>query len=249
MKTEIIAGPCSINSYEDLLETAMAAKKAGATAIRAGVLKPRTKPTSYQGLGIEGLECLARVRDEVGLPIVTEARDVASVDAVAQVADIIQIGSRNMQMYELLTTVAKAAAKHERKVLLKRHFAANHTEIMGAIEYLKQYLPEEKIMFCERGIRTFENTYSRFTLDINIFPYWREHCPGITIIADPSHSAGEAKYVPQIALAALAAGAQGLLIEARVRPEDEQCDRKQTIDIPTLKQVVELAGRMQYQTG
>lgn len=243
---EIIAGPCSINSCEDLLETAMAAKSAGATAIRAGVLKPRTEPTSYQGVGLAGLEHLARVREKVGLPMVTEARDVSSVDAVAQVADIIQIGSRNMQAYELLTAVAKAAARNDRKVLLKRHFAANHKEIMGAIAYLKQYLPEDKIIFCERGIRTFENPYSRFTLDINIFPYWRENCPGITIIADPSHSAGDARYVPQTALAALIAGAQGLLIEARVRPDDELCDRKQTIDIPTLKQVIDLAGREPY---
>jgi 3-deoxy-7-phosphoheptulonate synthase len=218
----VMAGPCSVESYEQTSRIARHVKAAGAHILRGGAYKPRTSPYSFQGLGIEGLEILARVRDEVGLPVVTEAMDIDVLDAVADYADIVQIGARNMQNYTLL----KRAGRCGRPILLKRGMTATITELLLAAEYiLDQGNP--KVILCERGIRTFAD-HTRNTLDLAAVPAVKSisHLP---IIADPSHAAGRRDKVLALARASVAVGADGLMVEVHDAPERALSDGEQAL--------------------
>lgn len=217
-----IAGPCSVESREVLLETAHVVKDAGARLLRGGAYKPRTSPYSFQGLGEAGLRLLAEAKQETGLPIVTELMDVRDLDTVAGVADMIQLGARNMQNYGLLTEVGRCGIP----VLLKRGLSATIEELLMAAEYiLKEGNPN--VVLCERGIRTFESSY-RFTLDLMAVPVLREltHLP---IVVDPSHAAGRRELVEPLSLAAVAAGADGLIVEVHPDPDNAVCDGPQQL--------------------
>jgi 3-deoxy-7-phosphoheptulonate synthase len=218
----IMAGPCAVESEEQLTEAAIAVKEAGATVLRGGAFKPRTSPFSFQGLEEEGLKLLAKVRDKVGLPVVTEVVDPNEVELVAQYADILQVGARNMQNFALLTSVGRS----ERPVVLKRGFACSITEWLTAADYL---LAEgnNQIILCERGIRTFEDSI-RYSLDISSIPVIKQfsHLP---VIVDPSHAAGHYSLVPSLAKAAVAAGASGLIIEVHPNPEKALVDGLQSL--------------------
>jgi 3-deoxy-7-phosphoheptulonate synthase len=230
-KIQIIAGPCSVESYEIQKATIEGAKKAGCAIQRGGAYKPRTSPYSFQGLGKEGLQIMARVREETGAPICSEVMDPRLVDQVAQYADILQIGARNMQNYDLLKEVGKT----NRPVLLKRGLSATIDELLMAAEYI-MIEGNQNVILCERGIRTFE-TSTRNTLDISAVPVLKKlsHLP---VVIDPSHSAGNRDYVPALARAAIAAGADGILIEAHADPESAASDADQTISIDALKELM-----------
>ncbi len=218
----VIAGPCSVESYEQTLAAARQVKAAGATVLRGGAFKPRTSPYSFQGLGAEGLEILDRVRSETGLPIVTEALDIDVLDAVAEVADMVQIGARNMQNFTLL----RRAGACGKPVLLKRGLNATLNEWLLAAEYLlDQGNPD--VVLCERGIRTFAD-HTRNTLDLSVIPAVKRisHLP---VIADPSHASGRRDTVLPLARASLAAGADGLMIEVHEHPEKALCDGAQAL--------------------
>lgn len=218
----IAAGPCAVESKEQLLETAYAVKEAGATILRGGAYKPRTSPYSFQGLEEKGLELLAEAREETGLLIITEATDIANLQLVAKYADIIQIGARNMQNFQLL----KAAGRLKKPVLLKRGLSATIEEWILAAEYI-MCEGNYQVILCERGIRTFE-TYTRNTLDLSSVPAVKElsHLP---IFVDPSHGTGKWSLVPAMSKAALAAGADGLLIEVHPRPSEALSDGPQSL--------------------
>ncbi|WP_051450254.1 3-deoxy-7-phosphoheptulonate synthase [Actinospica robiniae] len=221
----LIAGPCSAENPDVLLETAAAVKAAGASMLRVGIFKPRTSPYSFQGLGRAGISALSAVRAEHGLPVVSELISVRDLDVLPGVADLIQIGARNMQNYPLLAEVARAG----RPLLLKRGFAATVGEWLNAAEYLLAHGASE-VVLCERGIRTFEPA-TRFTLDLGAVPVVKElsHLP---VIVDPSHAAGSARLVPALAAAGLAAGADGLIIEVHPRPHEALSDGEQSLDLP-----------------
>jgi 3-deoxy-7-phosphoheptulonate synthase len=218
----ILAGPCAVESYEQTLRIARRVKAAGAHILRGGAFKPRTSPYSFQGLGREGLTILARVRQETGLPVVTEATDIDVLDEVAEHADIVQIGARIMQNYTLL----KRAGRCGRPVLLKRGMNATVTELLLAAEYILDE-GNEKVLLCERGIRTFAD-HTRNTLDVSAIPAVKRisHLP---IIADPSHAAGKRHKVLPLSRAAVAVGADGLLIEVHDRPEEALSDGNQAL--------------------
>ncbi|MCU0722219.1 MAG: 3-deoxy-7-phosphoheptulonate synthase [Planctomycetes bacterium] len=218
----VIAGPCAVESYEQTLEAARRVKAAGVRAMRGGAFKPRTSPYSFQGLGREGLGILARVKAETGLKIVTEAMDGDEIEAVAEVADMVQIGSRNMQNFSLL----KKAGRVARPVLLKRGAAATLDEFLMAAEYVLD-AGNPDVVLCERGIRTFD-THSRNTLDLNVLPVLRErtHLP---VIIDPSHGTGRRGSVLPLSRASVAAGADGLLVEVHPDPDAALCDGDQSI--------------------
>ncbi len=218
----LIAGPCTVESREQTLQTARVVRDAGATLLRGGAYKPRTSPYAFQGLGQEGLRLLAEAKAETGLPIVTELMDVSDLDAVLEVADVIQIGARNMQNYPLLAELGRAG----RPVLLKRGFSATLDELLMAAEYiLKEGNPS--VMLCERGIRTFETAY-RFTLDLMAVPVLKElsHLP---VIVDPSHAAGRRDLVTPLSLAAAAVGADGIIVEVHPNPDEAICDGPQAL--------------------
>jgi len=218
----VIAGPCSVESYEQTLTAARQVKAAGAQLLRGGAFKPRTSPYSFQGLGAEGLEILVRVRSETGLPIVTEALDIDVLDAVAEKADMVQIGARNMQNFTLL----RRAGACGKPVLLKRGLNATVNEWLLAAEYvLDQGNPN--VVLCERGIRTFAD-HTRNTLDVAVVPAVKRisHLP---VIADPSHAAGRRDTVLPLARAALAAGADGLMVEVHEHPEEALSDGNQAL--------------------
>ncbi len=218
----IIAGPCSVEDRTQMLEIAHAVREAGAHMLRGGAFKPRTSPYSFQGLGEQGLELLAEAREATGLPVVTEVMAPEQVPLVARYADMLQIGARNMQNYALL----QAAGASGHPILLKRGFSATLTELLMAAEYiLAQHNPQ--VVLCERGIRTFE-TSTRNTTDINAIPALKErtHLP---VILDPSHSTGHWAYVTAIARAAVAAGADGLIVEVHPRPEEALSDGIQSL--------------------
>jgi 3-deoxy-7-phosphoheptulonate synthase len=221
-KVVLIAGPCSVESREQLLEIAHAVKEAGATALRGGAFKPRSSPYSFQGLGEKGLELLAEAREATGLPIVTEVMEPALVPLVASYAEVLQIGARNMQNYALLHAVG--ASQHT--VLLKRGMMSTMEELLMAAEYILSH-GNNRVMLCERGIRTFE-TYTRNTFDINAIPVLKQrtHLP---IIADPSHATGRWEYVGAAAKAAVAAGADGLIMEVHNNPEKALSDGAQSL--------------------
>jgi 3-deoxy-7-phosphoheptulonate synthase len=218
----VIAGPCSVESERQTVETAKAVKEAGADMLRGGAFKPRTSPYTFQGLGLKGLKILKKAKEETGLPIVTEVMDPRDVAWIVEYADLLQIGARNMQNFSLLKEVGKA----RKPVLLKRGMHSTIEELLNCAEYI---LAEgnEDVILCERGIRTFE-TMTRNTLDISAVPVLKEisHLP---IIVDPSHASGKASLVPSLSLAALAAGADGIMVEVHINPEEALSDREQSL--------------------
>ncbi len=218
----IMAGPCSVESKEQILETARAVKAAGACFLRGGAFKPRTSPYEFQGLREEGLKLLALAREETGLKVVTEVKDTETLDMVASYADVLQIGARNMQNYSLLEKVGAL----DKPVLLKRGLSATIREWLMAAEYIVAK-GNHKVALCERGIRTFE-TATRNTLDINAIPVLKAltHLP---VIVDPSHGIGLRAHVPAVARAGIAAGADGLIIEVHPHPEQALSDGHQSL--------------------
>lgn len=227
----IMAGPCSVESEEQIHAAARAVKAAGATALRGGAYKPRTSPKSFQGLGETGLRLLAEAGRENGLAVVTEVMDTAQIDLVAEYADVLQIGSRNMQNFALLKQVGYAG----KPVLLKRGLAATIQEWLGAAEYIAAS-GNEQIILCERGIRTFE-TYTRNTLDISSAVAARS-LSGYPVIIDPSHAAGRRDLIPALSKAALAAGADGLIIEVHPNPSCALSDAEQQLDFPQFRSLM-----------
>jgi 3-deoxy-7-phosphoheptulonate synthase len=219
----IIAGPCSVENHEQLMETAKAVKSAGGVILRGGAFKPRSSPYNFQGLGEEGLKLLDEIRKETGLPIVTEVMDTRLVQMVAEYTDILQIGSRNMQNYPLLKEVGML----RKPVLLKRGMMASIEEYLLAAEYILNQ-GNDQVILCERGIRTFE-TSTRNTLDLSAIPMLK-HLSHLPVIADPSHGTGHRWMVPAMAKAAVAAGADGLILEVHYRPEEALCDGQQSLN-------------------
>ena len=218
----VIAGPCSVESAQQTIEAAHAVKASGADMMRGGAFKPRTSPYSFQGLGLKGLKILAQARTETGLPIVTEVLDPRDVSWVAEFADVLQIGTRNMQNFSLLKEVGKVS----RPVLLKRGMFSTLDEWLNCAEYiLSEGNPD--VILCERGIRTFEN-YTRNTLDLSAVPAIKEltHLP---IVIDPTHSTGRLSLIGPMSLAAVPAGADGLLIEVHHNPAEALCDADQAL--------------------
>jgi 3-deoxy-7-phosphoheptulonate synthase len=218
----VIAGPCSVESEAQILDAARAVKAAGADMLRGGAFKPRTSPYAFQGLGIQGLKILEKAKKETGLPIVTEVVDPRDVSWVAEFADVLQIGTRNMQNYSLLKEVGKSG----RPVLLKRGMYSTLEEWLNCAEYiLSEGNPD--VILCERGIRTFE-TYTRNTLDLSAVPAIKElsHLP---IIIDPTHSTGRISLIASMSMAAVAAGADGMIIEVHHKPEEALCDADQAL--------------------
>jgi 3-deoxy-7-phosphoheptulonate synthase len=218
----LIAGPCTVESREQTLQTARVVRDAGATLLRGGAYKPRTSPYAFQGLGQEGLRLLAEAKSETGLPIVTELMDMRDIDAVLEVADVVQIGARNMQNYPLLAEIGRSG----RPALLKRGLSSTLDELLMAAEYiLKEGNPN--VMLCERGIRTFETAY-RFTLDLMAVPVLKElsHLP---VIVDPSHAAGRRDLVLPLSMAAAAVGADGIIVEVHPNPDEAICDGPQAL--------------------
>ena len=220
----VMAGPCSVESRQQIMETAHAVKEAGAKALRGGAFKPRTSPYSFQGMGEEGLELMAEAGHETGLLTVSEVMSVEQVPMVMRYADILQIGARNMQNYPLLHAVGEC----QHPVLLKRAMSGTIEELLMCAEYILSH-GNRRVMVCERGIRTFE-TYTRNTFDVNAIPAIQElsHLP---VIADPSHGTGKAALVGAVAKAAVAAGANGLLIEVHPNPAKATSDGAQSLDL------------------
>jgi 3-deoxy-7-phosphoheptulonate synthase len=239
----VMAGPCAVESREQILETAHAVKEAGAHLLRGGAFKPRTSPYSFQGLGELGLQYLAEAREATGLAVVTEVMSPEQVPLVAQYADVLQIGTRNMQNYALLHTVGESCMP----VLLKRGMMSTIEELLMSAEYILSH-GNRRVIVCERGIRTFE-TYTRNTLDINAVPVLKEltHLP---VMVDPSHATGKWQLVNAASKAAVAAGADGLIIEVHLNPETAMSDGAQSLRpsrfmelMSQLKPVAEAVGR------
>src|SRR5689334_7199824 len=218
----VIAGPCSVEGREMLRETAQAVRAAGASMLRGGAFKPRTSPYAFQGLGLDALKMLAEVRREAGLPVVTEVMDPRQIDAVASHADMLQVGARNMQNFSLLSELGRV----RRPILLKRGLSATIKELLMAAEYIMAQ-GNHDVVLCERGIRTFE-TATRNTLDVGAIPVLKRetHLP---VIVDPSHAGGDAELVAPLAFAAIAAGADGLIVEVHPDPERALSDGDQSL--------------------
>lgn len=239
----LIAGPCSVESYEQVLEIAQAAKASGANLLRGGAFKPRTSPYSFQGLGLEGLDILCAVKKETGLPIVTELMSTDHLDIFNEKVDLIQIGARNMQNFDLL----KQLGKLDRPILLKRGLNATYEEWIMSAEYIMA-AGNENVILCERGIRTFE-TYTRNTLDLQSIPVLNKktHLP---VVIDPSHAGGKWWLVEPMAKAAIAAGADGLMVEVHNNPECALCDGAQSLKpekynelLKQIRQIAEVVGK------
>jgi len=218
----VIAGPCSVESEEQTIKTAQEVKAAGANMLRGGAFKPRTSPYDFQGLGLQGLKILEKARQATGLPIVTEVTDPRDVSWVSEYADVLQIGTRNMQNFSLLKEVGKL----DKPVLLKRGMYSTLKEWLNCAEYILA-AGNPNVILCERGIRTFE-TYTRNTLDLSIVPSVKEtsHLP---IIVDPSHGTGRLSIIESMSLAAMAAGADGIMVEVHCRPGEAMCDKDQAM--------------------
>ena len=229
-QTLYIAGACSIESRDHIFKVAEQVKKAGATMLRGGAFKPRTSPHSFQGLGKEALTYLIEAGKAYDLPTASEIMDPRDLDLFEDI-DMLQVGARNMQNFELL----KELGKTDKYILLKRGMGATIDELIAASEYISSQ-GNEKIILCERGIRSFEQA-TRYTLDISAVPVLKERT-NYKVIVDPSHAAGLAKYVPSLALAAMGAGADGLLIEAHPKPEEAWTDQSQQITFETLKDII-----------
>src|SRR5690606_32402586 len=238
----VIAGPCSVESREQTIEIACAVKEAGATALRGGAFKPRTSPYSFQGHGEKGLQWLAEARERTGLPIVTEVMDPALVPMVAEYADVLQVGARNMQNFVLLHKVGES----QHTVLLKRGMAHTMEDMLMSAEYILSH-GNNRVMLCERGIRTFEK-YTRNTFDVNAIPVLksRSHLP---VIADPSHAVGYSEFVPAIAMAAVAAGADGLIVEVHPCPAQAMSDGRQSLDFDGFKKMMDGVRRVAEAVG
>ncbi|MEG0371157.1 MAG: 3-deoxy-7-phosphoheptulonate synthase [Clostridium sp.] len=239
----LMAGPCSVESESQIVDIARSVKASGATVLRGGAFKPRTSPYSFQGLGMEGLELLKIARKETGLPIITEVMSTSYVEAVAQSADIIQIGARNMQNFDLLKEVGKT----RKPVLLKRGLSATIEELLMSAEYIMSE-GNDQVILCERGIRTFEN-FTRNTLDLSAIPAIKKlsHLP---VVVDPSHAAGLNWMVEPLSKAAAAVGADGLIIEVHNDPANALCDGKQSIRpeefeslVKSLRCIAEINGK------
>jgi len=242
-KLAIMAGPCSVESHEQLMETAQVVQEAGAHILRGGAFKPRSSPYSFQGLGEEGLRILAEARKATGMPVITEVIAPELVPLVTTYADILQVGARNMQNFALLHAVGES----QRPVMLKRGMMATMEELLMAAEYILSH-GNQRVMLCERGIRTFEN-YTRNTLDLSAVPMLKQlsHLP---VIVDPSHSTGKWELVEPMARAAVAAGADGLIIEVHPHPEEALSDGAQSLKparfaalLQSLKPIAEAVGR------
>ncbi|MBI4825747.1 MAG: 3-deoxy-7-phosphoheptulonate synthase [Nitrospirae bacterium] len=242
-RIHVMAGPCSVENRANLINVAQDVKKAGATFLRGGAFKPRTSPYSFQGLGEEGLEILAEAREKTGLPVVTEIMDPRDIGLIIKHVDIIQIGARNMQNFRLLQEVGS----YNKPVLLKRGLSATIKELLMAAEYIMAQ-GNSKVILCERGIRTFE-TATRNTLDLSAVPVLKEltHLP---IVIDPSHAVGRWEFVATMAKAAVAAGADGLMIEVHANPEEAFSDGEQSLKpakfktlMKELKAVAKAVGR------
>src|ERR1039457_2362983 len=218
----LIAGPCTVESREQTIETARVVRDAGATLLRGGAYKPRTSPYAFQGLGQEGLRLLAEAKAETGLPVVTELMDMRDLEAVLEVADVVQIGARNMQNDPLLAEVGRSGCP----ALLKRGLSSTLDELLVAAEYILKE-GEPNVMLCERGIRTFETAY-RFTLDLMAVPVLKE-LPPLPVIVDPSHAAGRRDLVLPLSLAAAAVGADGIIVEVHPNPDEAICDGPQAL--------------------
>ncbi|CAG0984052.1 3-deoxy-7-phosphoheptulonate synthase [Anaerolineae bacterium] len=238
----IIAGPCSVEGRSEIIEIAHIVREAGATALRGGAFKPRTSPYAFQGLGEEGLRYLAEAREQTGLPIVTEVMDPALVPLVCQYADVLQIGARNMQNYALLNAVGES----QFPVLLKRGMSSTIEELLMAAEYILSH-GNMRVMLCERGIRTYE-TATRNTFDINAIPVLK-HLSHLPVIADPSHGTGKWEYVESISLAAVAAGADGLILEVHQDPDHAASDGRQSLRPDKFAQLMQKAGRLAEVVG
>ena len=238
----VIAGPCSVESREQIVQTARAVKEAGALGLRGGAFKPRTSPYSFQGLKEQGLELLAEAREATGLAIVTEVVAPEDVPLVARYADVLQVGARNMQNYRLLEAVGRTQVP----VLLKRGPAATVEELLLAAEYILD-AGNRQVMLCERGIRTFE-THTRFTLPLATVPWLhaRTHLP---VVVDPSHGTGHAKLVESMAAASVAAGADGLIVEVHPDPKCAASDAAQTLDIPAFQRMMDVCRRVATAVG
>ncbi len=230
-----MAGPCSVENMESTLETAELVKASGALILRGGAFKPRTSPYSFQGLGEEGLKYLQKAADKTGLKVITEAMNIEQLKLVVKYADIVQLGARNMQNFELL----KACGYIDKPILLKRGFSNTIKEFLMSAEYIASK-GNTDIILCERGIRTFSD-YVRFTLDISALPVLRKltHLP---VIVDPSHPAGNREYVESLALAAAAAGADGLIIEVHPNPREASSDGAQTVYPKQFENIVKKAN-------
>ena len=227
----IIAGPCAVENREQLFETARSVKAGGAKILRGGAFKPRSSPYNFQGLGEEGLKLLSLIRKETGLPVVTEVMDTRQVELVASYADMIQIGSRNMQNYPLLKEVGIC----RKPILLKRGMMATVEEFLLAAEYIL-HQGNDQVILCERGIRTFE-TSTRNTLDLSAVPMLKRlsHLP---VIVDPSHGTGVRWMVPPMAKAAVAVGADGLIMEVHYKPEEALCDGYQSLNLDEFDRLI-----------
>ena len=239
----VIAGPCAIENSRQMLLTALAVKRAGAKCLRGGAYKPRTSPYSFQGLGLEGLEILRSVSHKVQMPAVTEVVEVGDVAAVERFADAFQVGARNMQNFRLL----KALGQSRKPVILKRGMAASVDDLLLAAEYILSE-GNPNVILCERGIRTFE-TATRNTLDLNAIPHIKQHSH-LPVIVDPSHGTGVRAYVTPMAKAAVACGADGLLIEVHPNPKEALSDGHQSLDpkefahlMKSIRSFVQAAGR------
>jgi len=238
----VIAGPCSVESLDQIISTARAVKAAGATALRGGAFKPRTSPYSFQGLKETGLKHLVAAREETGLAIVTEVISPEDVELVASYADVLQVGARNMQNYRLLEAVGHTRCP----VLLKRGPAATMEELLLAAEYILNE-GNTQVMLCERGIRTFE-AHTRFTLPLASVPYLH-HKTHLPVVVDPSHGTGHTYLVPEMAAAAIAAGADGLILEVHPDPEKAMSDGYQSLTIPQFQATMDLCRRVAAAIG
>ena len=227
----VMAGPCAVESEKQLMDTARAVQKLGAAVVRGGAFKPRTSPFSFQGLEHEALKILARVKSELGIPVITEVVDIQNLKIIEQHADIIQVGARNMQNFALLKELSKT--KHA--VVLKRGLSATVTEWLTAADYLMAQ-GNRRVILCERGIRTFEDSV-RFSVDITSIAVIK-HFSHLPLLLDPSHAAGHFAYVPSIARAAIAAGADGLLIEVHPNPEDALVDGLQSLNLANFERLM-----------
>jgi 3-deoxy-7-phosphoheptulonate synthase len=227
-----MAGPCSVENRDQLFETADAVAAAGATVLRGGAFKPRTSPYAFQGLGVEALRYLAEARDRTGLPIITEVMEPSQVDIVAEYADILQIGTRNMQNYSLLRDVGRVA----RPVMLKRGYGATVEEWLMAAEYIVSS-GNPNVILCERGIRTFE-TYTRNTLDLAAVPLLH-HLTHLPVIVDPSHATGKRWLVRPLAIGGVAVGADGVMVEVHPDPDAALSDAEQQLDLDMFRSLME----------
>ncbi|AQS56265.1 3-deoxy-7-phosphoheptulonate synthase [Novibacillus thermophilus] len=234
----MMAGPCSVESREQLLTTAHAVKKAGGHLLRGGAFKPRSSPYSFQGLGEEGLKLLAEAREETGLPVVSEVMDPENLPLVAEYVDILQIGARNMQNFHLLKQVGCL----DKPVLLKRGLSATIEEWLMSAEYILNE-GNPNVILCERGIRTFE-TYTRNTLDLSAVPVVK-HLSHLPVIVDPSHGVGKRRYVAPLAKAGIVVGADGLIVEVHPRPEKALSDGQQSLSLPEFSDLMLGLRRLQ----